>query len=581
MGKIGDLFVRLGLKKDDYSKGLQEAKREGASFGESLRAIGSKAKIAFAVAAAAVVGVIKALKDLGQQNQTLGDEIARTSAGLQAMWDTMKTSLASLDFSNLLNNLREANKLARDLYDAQDAMGEIGTAYNMSLARQLEHINKLKIALRDQNLSDEERIKAGEELLSIYKKLEQNPSRGLERVKDNTLDYYMQRMGVVMDGRTDQEMASLRKKYASFFEWLGTAQGEAYNSAAAKVAKAFGGIDSERGQVYLRNAANNGQAEFARLAVAYNDKIGEKDRAKIEQAVVAYYQQEAKYSGETLRIQTQINSIRAQGSREAASGGETAADQQMKQAEAVLRRAQDSAKGELQILSEKYDAEKKLLEQYGLDTDALWKEYQRNVEKALDVKLPDLKLGIDLEIDDIDMSEVDSEIQTAIDHILTEMERMQDLVNEFSEAVVAGFSDACQELAEQVFGLSEINTGAVFQALLTPLADMAIKAGEIIMAEGLATEAAKSALETFGETGWGAVVAGAALVAAGAAAKAGLAALAKSGGRSTSASTYSGSSGGSNQLRDYQTELTVNVKGTIRGSDIVISGQKTVNSWGR
>ena len=28
MGKIGDLFVRLGLKKEGFSKGMEEAKQE-------------------------------------------------------------------------------------------------------------------------------------------------------------------------------------------------------------------------------------------------------------------------------------------------------------------------------------------------------------------------------------------------------------------------------------------------------------------------------------------------------------------------------------------------------------------------
>ena len=28
MGKIGDLWVKLGLKKDEYSKGMEEAGRE-------------------------------------------------------------------------------------------------------------------------------------------------------------------------------------------------------------------------------------------------------------------------------------------------------------------------------------------------------------------------------------------------------------------------------------------------------------------------------------------------------------------------------------------------------------------------
>ena len=118
MGKIGDLWVRLGLKKDDYTRGLKEAQREGEGFGKSVAALGSKAKIAFAAVAAAVTGVIAAVKDLAKQNQALGDAWNRMSSGMAASWDTFKTAIATMDFTNLLSNMREANRLARDLYNA-------------------------------------------------------------------------------------------------------------------------------------------------------------------------------------------------------------------------------------------------------------------------------------------------------------------------------------------------------------------------------------------------------------------------------------------------------------------------------
>lgn len=576
MSKIGDLFVRLGLKKDEFSKGIKDAKRESSSFVDSLKNIGAKGKIAFAAVAAAVVAVVSAIKELAKQNQTLGDEIRKTGASLSAMWDTMKTSIASMDFSNIISNLSEANRLARDLYDAMDAMGEIGTSYNIALAEQLQHINELKIALRDQTLSDDERIAKGEELLEIYRKLEENPGRGLERVKDTTLDYYMQRMGVNMEGRTDKELAAMRKKYVDFFKWLGTKEGERYQEAAKKVGKTFGGLDSSKGQAYLRNAANNGKDEYARLTYGYVQKMGDKDREKLEQAVTAYYQQQAKYSGETLRIQTQINSLKAQTTN---GSGNDKADREREQAEKILQRAEDSAKSELQLLTEKYDAEKALLEQYGFDTTKLWEEYTKNIRKIMDVNIPDLKkVDLEIEVEDIDMSEIDAEIEQSIDAILAQMERAQDLVDEFKGVIVAGLSDAFQELADQFMGLEEINPGRVVQALLTPLADMAIKEGEILMAEGIGVEACKAALESL--NGYAAMAAGAALIMIGTAAKSGLQALAGSGGRSTTASTYNGagSNGGTQMI---ETELTVNVKGTIRGSDIVLSGQKTLNSWNR
>ena len=36
MGKLGDLWVRLGLKSDDYKKGIDKAKKETKGFGSTL-----------------------------------------------------------------------------------------------------------------------------------------------------------------------------------------------------------------------------------------------------------------------------------------------------------------------------------------------------------------------------------------------------------------------------------------------------------------------------------------------------------------------------------------------------------------
>ena len=153
-------------------------------------------------------------------------------------------------------------------------------------------------------------------------------------------------------------------------------------------------------------------------------------------------------------------------------------------------------------------------------------------------------------------------------------------LSEFRDAAISGFSDAVQELADQFAGLEEINPGKVVQALLTPLADMAIKEGEILIAQGIGVEACKKALEEL--NGPVAIAAGAALVAIGAAAKSGLAALAKSGAGSTATTTYSGAGASSAaQTQTIQTEMTVYVTGRLSGSDILLSGKKTQSNWNR
>ena len=545
--KIGDLFVKLGLKNDEFSRGMKEAGGESKSLLSAIKGIGGGAKIAFAAVSAAVVGAIATVKELSKQNQVLGDTIGRFTAGMSAMFDTLKTSIASLNFSNLISDLREANRLARDLYDAQDAMGEINTSYNISLSRQLKHINELRVGLRNQNLTDDERIAKGKELLRIYEQLEKNPTRGRERIKDATLDYYMQRVGVNMKDRTDSQLKAMRNKFTEFFEWLGTKEGEQYLQAAEQVNK-NGGLNGYFGRTMMANATKAGKGDFARLAIGYSAKIGDENRLQVEKAIADYYHQEARYSEETLRIQQEINSIKAQRDRGSGGGGGSS------QGRDTLQMTLDRALYRIEEVTE------------------------QQMEK-LEQDLSDMYKSIKLEPIEIvppDMSEWD-EFYGEYEEGLN---RAKELAAEFTQSVVGGFTDGIQELFDQMAGLEDFNPGRIISVLLTPLADMAIHEGEILMASGLGIETLKDALGSL--QGIGLVAAGASLIAIGAAAKSGLSALAQTGGRSTSTSTASASSGSSGvSTQDFNTELTVYVKGTIRGSDIVLSGQKTMNNWGR
>ena len=202
-----------------------------------------------------------------------------------------------------------------------------------------------------------------------------------------------------------------------------------------------------------------------------------------------------------------------------------------------------------------------------VDYDSIVKSLQEDLRKMpnLDFELPEI------EIDDEDF---EFNLQTLMD----DLQRAADFATEVKETITAGISDAIQELADQFAGLEQINPGRVLQALLTPLADMAIKEGEILVAQGIGVEACKEALEKL--QGWPAIAAGTALIAIGAAAKSGLQALAQRGAGSTATTTYGGGSAAS-QVQTIQTEMTVYVEGRVSGSDILLSGKKTQNNWSR
>lgn len=156
-------------------------------------------------------------------------------------------------------------------------------------------------------------------------------------------------------------------------------------------------------------------------------------------------------------------------------------------------------------------------------------------------------------------------------NFLDEMIKATDDANKaLNEAIVGGISDSFQYLANCVAGLDEMSGAGMMNALLSPLAEAAIKMGEIMVSAGLASEAFKSMLTN----PYTAIAAGAALIAVGAAAKAGLQAAVNSATGTSYVASSVASSGYSNNNsgdRSWEREMTLHVTGTLQadGSKLV------------
>ena len=369
-----------------------------------------------------------------------------------------------------------------------------------------------------------------------------------------------------MEGYTDEELAVRRKKYIEFFKWLGTAQGEAYNAEAQKVARQLLGADSNLGQEFMRKAANNGVAEFARLAIAYNDKISDKDRSAVESAVVAYNNQVAKYGTETRRIQTLMNSVRHQG----AGGGGSAVPEIDAETEAYKAQL-DVIRQESAELREIREADEAL----AAEGDAMYEAWRKTAD------LPPIQ-PFDNELLAL-FEKGNQELEEFWGNLDKTKEKSEEVGRAITENLVSAIEDGLvgsfDALADVMSGVTEGGMDQVVKALLEPLADMAIKAGTLIMMSGTAIEALKESLVGF--FGGSSIIAGAALVGVGIAAKAGLASIGNKGSGATSVTSYGGNSSMGAGAGTLSAELTVNVQGVVKGSDIILSGQNTLNEWNR
>lgn len=534
MGKIGDLWVKLGLKKDEFDKGIKEAGEQVSGSGGLLGKIKSLKVGALAAWTAIAAGAYAMADKFAHTSQRLGDLWDTTMAGMKGAWNTFVAAVNSTDFSNLGKRIANSFREAQQLASMKDAEFEVMNSIELQKSAMKDELAVLQIRMRNQKLSQKEREEAAQQYLEKVKKI------------------------------YDQE-AQYRKQYSI------QAQNTYLTGAGVRETKG----NREALQTFLTNVAPNGDLvqaldDFKKNGYRYANESqrtlleGLKEQTGVNLATLGkianYYQSTNDQQAKTL-----VDAIVAERSAAGAFNEETRKVQSL----------------ENQVVTTGGGGAEKGLSSFEM---AIIRAKER-MDDVLDDAMDDIQdeledLNGSVEFDPIEIVPPD---MTEWDNFYTkykdDLQRMQDLLEEFRDAAIGGFSDAVQELADQFAGLNEINPGKVVQALLTPLADMAIKEGEILIAQGIGVEACKEALEKL--NGVPAIAAGTALIAIGAAAKSGLAALARSGRSATATTSYSSAGTSGAQTQMIQTEMTVNVTGRISGNDILLSGQKTMNSLSR
>lgn len=538
MGKIGDLWVRLGLKKQDFDKGIDSAEHRLGGFGKAFGTLKTVALGAFAAIAAAAVS---AFKNIILESNKFGDQWRATVGGMQNAWHAFTNSLLNWDWEGFWSRVRGAYSSGKSLAGATDALTEQMNSLKMRRADLEQENARLRIEMQDQNKTYEERQAAAKKYLENVKPLY-------------------------------QEEADINRKYLKETEgaWL-KARGMEGNSVTFDALERF----LKNGASLTAEMAND--PNMVKIADMYKSQ-GDALNNTLVEAYVNAKEAAGAFESENRRVFNSLNMATSQlgGGRSGGSSSDLGS-----RARQIQQQAEDSLKSEETLLREHYERDKALLQQYHLDTSALDEKYE-NDRLALVLEtigeIEDAEIDLQESFTDLAPEEIDT---SAIDNYLDKWEeavgRAQALKDEFIDAVVNGFSAGAQELTDQLFGLEEVNPGAILQALLSPLADLAIREGEILMAMGLGVEAVNEGFKSLNPAVQ--LAAGAALIAIGAAAKSGLAALAK-GGSGTTVQSYSGN-GSAATGEVIRSELVVRVEGTLKGSDIVLSGTQTEKSWNR
>ena len=539
MGKIGDLFVRLGLKKDEYSKGIEEAKKENDGFGKSL---GKMKAGALAVWAAVGTAVVAFAKEMIDGTNRIGDAWQRTSAQMKAGWDVFIQSVSNWDWDNFIGRIKESAAAAKDLQNALDFEFEARNSINLQKAMMSEELAQLQIDMRDQNKTYQERIDAANQYLDKVKPLYQQEIDLLQSLKDAYATKWL-------SGTTLDNTKEMRQFLEQFLIDYGK-NADLIDAVAKYNDKNSSKEVWEKARDYIEQyGRETGNYAAATLAKIYETMRGDKDTVPLVKAIQDFYNAKAALQSENRRVITAKNT-----------------------ALAGLKSEMDETKGKL------LESAKEVLAAAGEVLAA--RELFTPIDSLNGIKTPGVEQLQPQTIPDLIPDDWLERNREKIDAVIAEKERLMQAGQLLSDALIYGTQNALDELANAIAGVEGSNVGTVMKALLSPLADAAIQAGMLIMTTGEGIEALKAALTGF--FGVGAIAAGAILVGVGVAAKAGLAAI--GGGKSASAgavSSYNSSGYGSYKPTVEEQELTIYIKGELKGSDIVLAADRTKKNWGR
>lgn len=142
MGKIGDLWVKLKLKADEYKKGLDNAKGQTKSFTEWVQKNWVKATGAIAGAVAAVKGLSSAIgiiADFEKANSVLAGVLGKTVDEIKALSDSAEmlgrsTAFTATEVTNLQTELAKLGFGEGQIMSMQKAVLNFATALGVDLS---------------------------------------------------------------------------------------------------------------------------------------------------------------------------------------------------------------------------------------------------------------------------------------------------------------------------------------------------------------------------------------------------------------------------------------------------------------
>ena len=547
MGKIGDLWVKLKLKSDEYKKGLDEAKGMTRKFSDGLK---SMSNMAVAIWTAIGAAATKMALDFVKSSQTIGDKWDILMTQVSTRWQQIRAELnrgiaeggVKGFFKTLFSDTTEVDAMdvGKAMSMAQDAMTEIEYAFRINMAQTKPKLHELYLKMMNSALSATDREAAATDYRKQVENIYKPRVAGLKDIMDKTVQQYLVIAGMDKNKYSTDKTIELIKMMGSQPEKVEAQYNDFFKGYQSVGDKISGNLVNTMEAYYNATNEMNDMLKRADRTAQSMEKTGLDDITK-----------------KLGDAKDDMADFRAQVAEEAEV---IAADDAFQEAADPLEEFERTHSEVLDRLNEKQQTFADLVqESYAKAAKAAY-EYAQQEQESMDL--------------------ANEAAETAMDGLQTLEEMSVNIGPYLGDAFAASVSDSFQTLTDALTGVSDFDAGTLVSALLEPFANMTKQLGEYLMATGAAIKLAKTVMFTHPEV---MIAAGAALTVLGSALSSGIQAISSSLGSGGNASTSSASAGSSTSTTDsnVSTEMTIYVKGKLSGKDIVISGDNARNYYGR
>lgn len=555
MGKIGDLWVKLKLKSDEYKKGLDEAESKTRSFSDKIKSLSVTAK---AIWGAIGISAAKLAGGFIKSSQTIGDAWDKTMTRLTTKWQAVvaeiNRSLAGSGTESLGQQLargfmgpiwgtlfgpnsKRAGLAVKSLSEAKDAMTEIEYAFRLNMSQTGSKLHELYLKMMNTALSASEREAAAKDYRKEVEDIYAPRVKGIKDVLDKTVQQYLVLGGMSPDRYSSEKVVDLIKMMGS---------------DPAKVEREY--------------------SDFFAGYQSLDDKVS----GNLVNTMEAYY-----------NATNEMNDFLKRADRTAQSMENTGLDDIIKKLGSAKDgmadfRAQVAEEAEVMAADEEFQNMSDPLEEFERTHDEALSNMTEKQRTFAELAQESYEKAVKSawhfqEEQSAALEQAQKDAQAAADKQADEAAKVAELNNMLSDSIASSLSDGTQAFTDMLFGLEGADASSILSALLQPFANTAKQLGEMLVAQGVAVEVFKKSLDNL--QGTPAIAAGMALIAISSAISSGIKSLGASAGSSAS-SASAGSSGASTDT-NISTEMTVYVKGKISGKDILISGDNARSYYGR